>query len=212
MRRPTGSNGLTNGGGENQALGSKVIKRYANRKLYDTEESRYITLEEIGQMIRDGADVHVVDNRSKGDMTSVTLAQIIFEEEKKQSHMPLGVLRDIIRTGGETLTDFIQNEVGPRVSSLREGAEAGLKLLRRDGGNGLRDGNGQGSTATLADWQRRVDDRVRQAVDTMTSLPILGREMMTLSHKLDELQARLDRLEPRERLDRLEPREKIKTR
>ena len=211
MRRPTGSNGLTNGGGENQASSSKVIKRYANRKLYDTEESRYITLEEIGQMIRDGADVHVVDNRSKGDMTSVTLAQIIFEEEKKQSHMPLGVLRDIIRTGGETLTDFIQNEVGPRVSTLREGAEAGLKLLRRDGDR-ARDGNGQGSSATLADWQRRVDDRVRQAVDTMTSLPILGREMMTLSHKLDELQSRLDRLEPRERLDRLEPREKIKTR
>jgi polyhydroxyalkanoate synthesis repressor PhaR len=191
---------LMNGAGDRQASSSKVIKRYANRKLYDTGESRYITLDEIGQLIRDGVDVQIVDNRSKGDLTSVTLAQIILEEEKKQSHMPLGVLRDIIRTGGETLTDFIQNEVGPRVSSLREGAEAGLKLLRRDGPV-PRDREGPGSPqATLAEWQRRVDDRVRQAVDTMTSIPSLGREIMALSHKLDELEARLDRLEPREKI------------
>jgi polyhydroxyalkanoate synthesis repressor PhaR len=202
MRRPTESSVLTNGGGESKVAGSKVIKRYANRKLYDTEESRYITLDEIGQMIRDGVDVQIVDNRSKDDMTSVTLAQIIFEEEKKQSHMPLGVLRDIIRSGGETLTDFLHNEVRPRVSSLRDGAEAGLKLLRRDGGPDRARENGGASLSPLVDWQRRVDDRVRQAVDTMTSLPSLGREIMALSHKLDELEARMDRLEPREKTTR----------
>src|SRR6201985_1322464 len=69
----------------------KVIKRYTNRKLYDTVESRYVTLDEIAQMIKGGAGVKIIDNRSKEDLTSVTLAQIIFEEEKKRSQMPLGV-------------------------------------------------------------------------------------------------------------------------
>src|SRR5438067_3019531 len=75
----------------------KVIKRYTNRKLYDTVESRYVTLDEIAQMIKGGAEVKIIDNRSKEDLTSVTLAQIIFEEEKKRSQMPLGVLREISR-------------------------------------------------------------------------------------------------------------------
>jgi hypothetical protein len=67
----------------------KVIKRYTNRKLYDTVESRYVTLDEIAEMIKGGQEVKVVDNRSKEDLTSVTLAQIIFEEEKKTSKMSL---------------------------------------------------------------------------------------------------------------------------
>ena len=61
----------------------KVIKRYTNRKLYDTVESRYVTLDEIAAMIKEGVEVRIVDNRTKEDLTSVTLAQIIFEEEKR---------------------------------------------------------------------------------------------------------------------------------
>ncbi|XXF76659.1 polyhydroxyalkanoate synthesis regulator DNA-binding domain-containing protein [Myxococcaceae bacterium GXIMD 01537] len=113
----------------------KVIKRYTNRKLYDTVESRYVTLDEIAAMIKEGVEVRIVDNRTKEDLTSVTLAQIIFEEEKKQNQMPLSVLREIIRRPGESLQGFIQKEVTPRVASIREEAESRLdKLLRRDDG------------------------------------------------------------------------------
>ena len=81
---------------------TRVIKRYANRKLYDTEHSRYVTLEQISEMIRNGDDVKIVDNKTKEDLTTVTLAQIIFEEEKKQrSFMPLATMRNIIQNGGE---------------------------------------------------------------------------------------------------------------
>ena len=59
---------------------SRVIKRYANRKLYDTQHSRYVTLEQIAEMVREGEDVRIIDNTSKEDLTSVTLAQIILEE------------------------------------------------------------------------------------------------------------------------------------
>src|SRR5260370_11246782 len=91
----------------------KVIKRYTNRKLYDTVESRYVTLDEIAQMIKAGAEVKIIDNRTKEDLTSVTLAQIIFEEEKKRSQMPLGVLREIIRHGGEAVAGVYQAKGRP---------------------------------------------------------------------------------------------------
>src|SRR2546429_9643916 len=98
----------------------KVIKRYTNRKLYDTVESRYVTLDEIAQMIKGGAEVKIIDNRTKEDLTSVTLAQIIFEEEKKRSQMPLGVLREIIRHGGEAVAGFYAEKAGTIVGKLRE--------------------------------------------------------------------------------------------
>src|SRR5437016_1523296 len=107
----------------------KVIKRYTNRKLYDTVESRYVTLDEIAQMVKQGVEVKIVDNRSKEDLTSVTLAQIVFEEEKKTTRMPLSVLREIIRRPGEQLSEFIKSEVTPRVASIREEAESRLDKL-----------------------------------------------------------------------------------
>src|SRR3954452_18461285 len=98
----------------------KVIKRYTNRKLYDTVESRYVTLDEIAQMIKAGAEVKIIDNRSKEDLTSVTLAQIIFEEEKKRSQMPLGGLREIIQDGGEAVAGFYQEKAGTLAGKLGE--------------------------------------------------------------------------------------------
>src|SRR5215510_15763021 len=96
------------------AAETRVIKRYANRKLYDTQRSRYVTLDQIAEMIRSGEDVKIVDNNSKEDLTSVTLAQIIFEEEKKQkSFLPLSAMRSIIQSGGEAI-----QEAGARVRNV----------------------------------------------------------------------------------------------
>ncbi len=169
----------------------KIIKRYTNRKLYDTVESRYVTLDEIGEMVKRGAEVRIVDNKSKDDLTSVTLAQIIFEEEKKKSRMPLAVLRDMIRTSGETLTEFIQKEVPPRVTSLREGAEAGLKLLKREGALERPKEFFGATQGTFQDWQHRIDDRIHQALQAMTSLTSLGVEMQRLSARLEALEQKL---------------------
>ena len=68
---------------EEAATGPRLIKRYANRKLYDTRDSRYVTLQQIAEFVRRGDDVQIIDNKSKEDLTNVTLAQIIYEEEKK---------------------------------------------------------------------------------------------------------------------------------
>src|ERR1700704_5533250 len=113
----------------------KVIKRYTNRKLYDTVESRYVTLDEIAQMIKGGAEVKIIDNRTKEDLTSVTLAQIIFEEEKKRSQMPLGVLREIIRHGGEAVAGFYQEKAGKvaeRVTELKSKTDSIREDLEQD--------------------------------------------------------------------------------
>src|SRR5438270_8105076 len=109
-----------NGSPQAERKEPKVIKRYTNRKLYDTVESRYVTLDEIAHMIKGGAEVKIIDNRSKEDLTSVTLAQIIFEEEKKRSQMPLGVLREIIRHGGAAVAVFYQDKAGSLAGKLGE--------------------------------------------------------------------------------------------
>ena len=177
----------------------KIIKRYTNRKLYDTVESRYVTLDEIAEMIKQGAEVKIVDNRTKDDLTSVTLAQIIFEEEKKKNQMPLSVLREIIRRPGDALSGFIQKEVSPRVASIREEAETRLdRLLRREeGGSGeLKEDLLRAGQRTIEDWQRRADDRVKSLVESVTgNLPALGSDLGQLSRRLEELERRLDALE-----------------
>jgi polyhydroxyalkanoate synthesis repressor PhaR len=205
----------------------KVIKRYTNRKLYDTVESRYVTLDEIAAMIKEGVEVRIVDNRTKEDLTSVTLAQIIFEEEKKKNQMPLAVLREIIRHPGESISGFIQKEVTPRVASIREEAESRLdKLLRRDEKRGGEEpapaeegkpaeeqaapASGAGSISpsellkasqrAFEDWQKKIDERVRHVVENLTgNLPALGRDMQTLTQRLEELEKKLDELEKQQK-------------
>jgi polyhydroxyalkanoate synthesis repressor PhaR len=186
----------------------KIIKRYTNRKLYDTVESRYVTLDEIAEMIKQGSEVKIVDNKTKEDLTSVTLAQIIFEEEKKKNQMPLAVLREIIRRPGEALQGFIQKEVTPRVESFRAEAEQRIdKLLRRDeaapgaetGGSPPPSGAGEllkASQRAWEDWQKRMDERIKTVVESVVgNLPAATRDMQAVLQRLEELEKKLEELE-----------------
>ena len=77
----------------------RTIRRYSNRKLYDTHESHYVTLQALAALVRSGEDFQVVDHGTNRDLTTATLAQIIFEEEKRGSRLPAAELRRIIQTG-----------------------------------------------------------------------------------------------------------------
>ena len=78
----------------------RLVKRYGNRKLYDTSESRYVTLEEIGRWVKAGEEVKILENDTGEDLTAVTFAQIILEEERRKTGLlSLPVLRDIIQHG-----------------------------------------------------------------------------------------------------------------
>ena len=84
-----------------------LVKKYGNRRLYDTEESRYVRLDEIAERIRAGADVQVVDASSGADLTAPTLAQIIFEDRNAARLLPVPLLLQLIRMGEEPLADFL---------------------------------------------------------------------------------------------------------
>lgn len=94
----------------------RVIKRYGSRKLYDTEESRYVSLEEIGDWVRGGQQVQVIDNQSGDDATAHTLTQVILEDGKRGgSPFSPDFLHDLIRRGEQVVTTGVQ--------SLQEGVD-----------------------------------------------------------------------------------------
>ena len=81
-----------------------LIKRYPNRKLYNTQTKQYITLDGVADLLRDGMDVHVVDHVTGDDVTAQTLSQVIVGQEKKQSgFIPRPVLAGLVQAGGATL-------------------------------------------------------------------------------------------------------------
>ena len=182
---------------------TRVIKRYANRKLYDTQRSRYVTLEQIADMIRSGEDVKIVDNNSKEDLTSVTLAQIIFEEEKKRnSFLPLAAMRGIIQSGGESLQE-LASQAGARVRSVfRRGGDepqAPEVVPEIEPPPAPREGPGQAireflerSQQTFDEWQKRVDERVHKVVETLAPWTAVQKELRELAERLSEIEKRLD--------------------
>jgi polyhydroxyalkanoate synthesis repressor PhaR len=87
-----------------------VLKKYANRRLYDTERSLYVTLQEVAEAIREGRQVAVHDAQTKEDVTAFILTQIILEEAKnKNTLLPVPVLHLIIRFGNNLLGEFFEN-------------------------------------------------------------------------------------------------------
>lgn len=88
----------------------RVIKRYGSRKLYDTEESRYVSLEEIGDWVRHGQEVQVVDNQTAEDVTAQTLTQVILEEGKRgQPPFSSAFLHDLIRRGEQVVATGVES-------------------------------------------------------------------------------------------------------
>jgi polyhydroxyalkanoate synthesis repressor PhaR len=99
----------------------RLIKRYESRKLYDTEESRYVSLEEIAAWVRAGQEVKVVDNGSSADVTSQTLTQVILEEGRKGTTLlPSELLHELVRLGERAVhtgMEQVQSGVGRLVQA-----------------------------------------------------------------------------------------------
>jgi polyhydroxyalkanoate synthesis repressor PhaR len=195
---------------------TRIIKRYANRKLYDTEHSRYVTLDQISEMIRNGDDVKIVDNKTKEDLTTVTLAQIIFEEEKKQrSFLPLAAMRNIIQSGGAWFA-----EAQRRVQSILPGKrkdgepdEPVAEEIDTTGDAGDESAFRKRSLETLRewvdhskhrldDWQKQVDAKVRTTIDgisqTITPWGGVNKDVRALADRIDELESKLREFETHE--------------
>jgi polyhydroxyalkanoate synthesis repressor PhaR len=123
-----------------------IIKKYENRRLYDTSTSRYVNLEEVAAMIREGADIQVIDAKSGDDVTRVILTQIIMEDARdQQTGLPLELLRQLIVASAQARQDFmmwylktafdtyqkVQDTVQSQLSGMRSAAAAPLETMRR---------------------------------------------------------------------------------
>ena len=183
---------------------TRIIKRYANRKLYDTQRSRYVTLDQIAAMIRAGEDVKIVDNNSKDDLTALTLTQILFEEEKKGGFLPLGALRNIIQSGGQSIQS-LATTAGEKVRAVfRREAKDGEDLVVDADHPGERDISLEHhepgavkqlierSSQTLDEWGKKIDERVHKVVEAVTPHVGAEKEIRALRERIAVLEKQLE--------------------
>ena len=141
-----------------------VIKRYPNRKLYNTETSTYVTLEDIAQLVSAGEEVRILDNKTKKDLTAMTLAQILYEQEKQNKPLlPLSSLKEILRSGGE--------QIG-QIAGIVTGAPERL---------------GKG----IEDIQSRFENRIKGLKDGLKEAADLRKEIVTLEKRIETLEKRV---------------------
>lgn len=177
-----------------------VIKRYPNRKLYDTEAKQYITLEGIAELIRQGEDVEVTDHATGEDLTALTLSQVIFEQQKKHSgFLPYSVLTGLIQAGGDTLSTLrrslcaslglsrvVDEEIERRIQRLVSRGEVGQEesrvLLDKLVAPGQRFPGGTWPDDT--DLERLLADR---GVPTRDDYQQIANQLELLAAKLEEL-------------------------
>jgi len=165
---------------------SYVIKRYSNRKLYDTQESRYVTLEEIEELIRGGKEISVVDVSSGEDLTSVTLAQIILENERsRRAALPTAFLHQLIKHG-EAWQDFTMKSFKSTLESITSTQRDADRVFREWGARAgwLPASSGGGTTvaAPPAPKTERAEDP-----------EALRGEIATLREQLRTLEERLEK-------------------
>lgn len=189
---------------ENQSIESpdeeeeerRVIKRYSNRKLYDTKDSRYVTLLQIADMVRAGEEVQIIDNATKEDKTDVTLALIISEELKaKPRGIPIATLKALIRQRGEklmaTLRDGPIGRLMPKEGEELTDEEQALAEEEAMTEKGLQKVL-QSSKATLEQWQHAIDERIRAVLPDFSGFRELQSEIEKLNQRLDALEKKLD--------------------
>jgi polyhydroxyalkanoate synthesis repressor PhaR len=179
----------------------RSIKRYPNRKLYDTEAKKYVTLNGIADLIREGEELQIIDHNTGEDLTAVTLTQIIFEQEKQQSgFLPRSVLTGLIQAGGDRLSTLrrtlaspldlirhVDEEIDRRVRALIRrgdlGEEEGLNL--RDKLLGLH--SSRRPEVSEADIERVLGE---QGVPTQEEMQQLEEQLAELVEKLNDILAR----------------------
>jgi polyhydroxyalkanoate synthesis repressor PhaR len=183
-----------------------IIKKYANRRLYNTGTSTYVTLEDLAQMVKIGEDFNVVDAKSGEDITRSVLTQIIFEQESKgQNLLPITFLRQLIRFYGDSIQNLIPTYLDFSIDSLVRDQE---KLRSQ-----MTSAFGSGAIGAISEQVRRNTEMFEQAMrmflpfaaaggmksasmpagETNSTEPGEG-DIKVLRRQLDEMQKRLDKL------------------
>lgn len=189
-----------------QAAGSptsRVVKRYSNRKLYDTVESRYVTLPQIAEYVRQGEDVRIIDNTTKEDLTRMTLAQILYEEERKQSRLPLGALKELLASSSERILSAVRDTpVGKLIARGEVPAEEAPPeepppapepvAAAAPAEPGRVEKFVEQSREAIDQWQHRVDHQMKafwEGINPMAQIEALQAEVKRLNQRVEALEA-----------------------
>ena len=145
-----------------------LIKKYANRKLYDTQTSHYVTLDDIAALVRDGHEIEVVDRETGQDLTQVILSQIVLSEEKRGPARLVDAGADALHERGQALLDYVRK-------TLNVPSDFVSQMERRRG-----------------DLEGMLDDAIER---TLRRLRIPSRhDIDTINHRIDELSSQLESL------------------
>ena len=186
-----------------------VIKRYPNRKLYDTEAKGYITLEQIAELIRGGQEIQVIDNVTGEDLTAVVLTQIILEQEKKQAgFVPSAILAGLVQSGGRTINslrqsltnphDLIQQidtEIDQRIQHLISRGELAEEEARRWREKLLSFKTGEANQSSPIDQDSLARLLKERGVPSRDEIHQLAQHLAVLASQIEDLQANLIRSE-----------------
>ncbi|HZX61136.1 MAG TPA: polyhydroxyalkanoate synthesis regulator DNA-binding domain-containing protein [Candidatus Methylomirabilis sp.] len=150
-----------------------LIKKYSNRKLYDLTRSRYVTLEEIAELIRQGRQVKIVDAETQEDLTNITLVQVLLEGEKRRNLLPVPFLHQLIKYG-EMYQDFFRQYLSSSMETMISVQREAQKGVAR--------------WATLGGREEGVPDQETAPVETAGNVKA---ELDSLKEKLRELEKKL---------------------
>ena len=189
-----------------------VIKKYANRRLYNTATSTYVTLDDLARMVRDGINFTVADAKSGEDITRSVLTQIIFEEENKgQNLLPINFLRQLIRFYGDSMQAFVPSYLEFSIDALtREQEKFRKQLMESFGVVPLRAMEEQAKRNIAvfqqalkmfnpflpggADEQAKQDQDAHPAPAPSPSAPVSQEDLKALRDQLAAVQRQLDAL------------------
>ncbi len=179
-----------------------LIKRYANRKLYNTESSRYITLKGISELVREGHDICVIDNETGEEITPIVLSQILVDDQRenrgeRDSALSGTLLTELIQRGGDALYSLVRRGVGDVETNLNEMRDNVRRWIRTPG-----DGGARFDTSEITQTVHNAVERVLRVADLPTrgDLEALNKNLERLASALEGFEARLAAIErPRDR-------------
>lgn len=179
-----------------------IIKRYPNRKLYDTEAKQYITLEGIASFIRSGQEVQVIDHVTGEDLTALTLSQIILEQEKRQSgFLPRSILTGLIQASGDRLNALQRSLVSSKGFMHQVDDEIRQRLTALVSRGEMLESEAQRLLEKLLSQNERIegieqisvtDEKIEQLLHSR-SIPSRA-ELDQIAHQLEQLSKQLDEL------------------
>jgi polyhydroxyalkanoate synthesis repressor PhaR len=174
-----------------------LIKRYANRKLYNTESSRYITLKGISELVREGHDICVIDNETGEEITPIILSQILVDDQRenrggdRDTAVSGTLLTELIQRGGDALYSLVRRGVGDVETNLNE-MKDNVRRWMRTPGEGIRF-----DSAEIGQTVHNAVERVLRVADLPTrgDLEALNKNLERLAAALESFEARLAAVE-----------------